>query len=86
MFGYPTGFVGGHLATCLHEHRWVVRLSEDARAELLDEPGAARFEPMPGRPMKEYVVLPEAIVGDRAALDGRVDRAVAFARTLPPKG
>ncbi len=86
MFGYPAGFVGGHLATCLHEDRWIVRLPDAARAQLLGEPGAASFEPMPGRPMKEYVVLPEAIAGDPAALDGWVDRAVAFARTLPPKG
>ena len=86
MFGYPAAFVGGHLTTCLHEHRWIVRLPDVARAALLDQPGAARFEPMPGRPMKEYVVLPAAILGDPAALDGWVDRAVAFVRTLPPKG
>jgi len=86
MFGYPAAFVGGYLTTCLHEHRWIVRLSDDARAELLRQPGSSPFEPMPGRRMKEHVVLPPAIVGDPAALDGWVDRAIAFVRTLPPKG
>jgi hypothetical protein len=86
MFGYPAGFVGGHLATCLHEHRWIVRLPDDARAELLREPGAAQFEPMPGRPMQEYVVLPPGGLRDPPALDGRVSRAVARVRTLPAKG
>ena len=86
MFGYPAGFVGGHLATCLHEHRWIVRLPDDARAELLREPGAAHFEPMPGRPMKEYVVLPQAIVGDPPALDGWVDRADRVRPHAPRQG
>ncbi len=86
MFGYPAAFVGGHMTTCLHEQRWIVRLPGDARVELLALPGATLFEPMTGRPMKEYVVLPPAIVGDREALEGWVDRAIAFVRTLPPKG
>jgi TfoX/Sxy family transcriptional regulator of competence genes len=86
MFGYPAAFVGGHLATCLHEQRWIVRLPDEARAELLGQPGAARFEPMPGRPMKEYVVLPAVLVADPSALDAWVDRAIAHVRTLPPKG
>lgn len=85
MFGYPCGFVGGHMATGLFEDRWFVRLPTPARAELLSLPGAAPFEPMPGRPMKEYVTLPPSVVGDPGAVDGWVDRAVAFARTLPPK-
>jgi TfoX/Sxy family transcriptional regulator of competence genes len=86
MFGYPAAFVGGHLTTCLHGHRWIVRLDDEARAELLGQPGAARFEPMPGRPMKEYVVLPAELAADPSAPDAWVDRAIAHVRTLPPKG
>jgi hypothetical protein len=85
MFGYPAGFIGGHLTTCLHEQRWIVRLAEGAREDLLAVPGAGPFEPMPGRAMREYVVLPPAIVDDPAAVEAWVDRAVAFVRTLPPK-
>ena len=40
---------------------------------------------MPGRPMKEYVVLPSDITADAVALDAWVDRAIALVRTLPPK-
>lgn len=43
------------------------------------------FVPMPGRPMKEYVVLPSDITADAVALDAWVDRAIAHVRTLPPK-
>ncbi len=86
MFGYPAAFLGGHMTTALHEDRWIVRLPEADRAELLAAPGAAPFEPMPGRPMKEYVVVPAALVADPTALDAWVDRAIAHVRTLPPKG
>jgi TfoX/Sxy family transcriptional regulator of competence genes len=85
MFGYPCGFVGGHMTTGLFADRWFVRLPEDARAELLGEPGAVPFEPLAGRPMKEYVELPARLVADPAAVDAWVDRAIEFARTLPPK-
>ena len=86
MFGYPAAFVGGHLTTALHEERWIVRLPDDARAELLAEPGAGTFEPMPGRAMKDYVALPPSMAGEPADVDLWVDRAIAFVRTLPPKG
>ena len=86
MFGYPAAFVDGHLATALHEDHWVVRLPDDTRAELLAVPGAAAFQPMPGRAMRGYVVLPSPMVGDPEAVDLWVDRAIAFVRTLPPKG
>jgi TfoX/Sxy family transcriptional regulator of competence genes len=85
MFGYPAAFVGGHMTTALHEDRWIVRLPEDARAELLGIAGAAPFEPMPGRAMKEYVVVPASVLADPPALAGWVERAIAHARTLPPK-
>lgn len=86
MSGYPAAFAGGHMTTALHEDRWIIRLPVGDRVELLAEPGAAPFEPMPGRPMKEYVVLPTILAADPTALDPWVDRAIAHVRTLPPKG
>jgi hypothetical protein len=85
MFGYPCGFVGGHMTTGLFGDRWFVRLPAAARAELLALPGAAAFEPTPGRPMKEYVALPPSVLDEPAAVDRWVDRATAYVRTLPPK-
>ena len=85
MFGYPALFVGGNLATGLHEASWMVRLGADDLASLLALPGARPFEPMPGRPMKGYAVLPVAVIDDDAALDAWVGRAIAFTRGLPPK-
>ena len=85
MFGEMAGFVGGNLVTGLHAGRWFVRLPEASRAEALSLDGATVFAPMPGRPMKEYVVLPPAVLGDSAALSVWLDRAVAYGRTLAPK-
>ncbi|HEU4673940.1 MAG TPA: TfoX/Sxy family protein [Candidatus Limnocylindrales bacterium] len=84
MFGYPSGFVNGNLVTGLFGDGWHVRLPEDGQAELLAA-GGRTFEPMAGRPMRGYVMLPPATLADDAALRGWLDRAVAFGRTLPPK-
>ena len=85
VFGYPCLFVGGNMATGLHGAAWFVRLAETDQAELLRLPGAGPFEPMPGRPMGGYAVLPSSVFADDPALRGWVDRAIAFGRSLPPK-
>ena len=58
MFGEIAGFVNGNMVTGLHAGRWFVRLTGDDKAEALALPGAGPFEPMPGRPMGDYIVLP----------------------------
>jgi hypothetical protein len=85
MFGYPAAFVGGNLFASLHGSDVVLRLPGDARAVLLNQPGAHIFEPMAGRPMREYVVLPPAIIADRPTLREWVDRAFQHAVGLAPK-
>lgn len=85
MFGYPSLFVGGNLVTGLYQATWMVRLPADGLAELLAMPGAMPFEPMPGRPMKGYAVLPADLLDDDPAIDGWVRRAIDHGRTLPPK-
>jgi hypothetical protein len=84
MFGYPAAFVGGNMATGLFAEQWVVRLTGVERAVAFDE-GATPFEPMPGRPMKDFVVVPPAVVADDAAIDAWVEKGLAHAASLPPK-
>ena len=84
MFGYPSAFVGGQLFTGLFRSSWFVRLPEAQREELT-RLGGSPFDPMPGRPMKEYVVLPEAIRADPGALRSWLERSFAYATSLPPK-
>lgn len=84
MFGYPAAFVGGNMATGLFADRWVVRLPDD-EIEAAKTRGAEPFEPMPGRPMKSFVAVPELDVTDDAAIAGWVERGIAHARSMPPK-
>ena len=86
MFGYPCAFTGGNMFTGLHQENLIVRLPEDERARLLREPGAAIFEPMPGRQMKEYVTVPAEVIEDREALRGWMTVALDYAASLPAKG
>jgi TfoX/Sxy family transcriptional regulator of competence genes len=84
MFGYPAGFANGHLFTGLFASSWFVRLPDDQRGELAAA-GGTPFEPMPGRPMREYLVLPSELAGDANAVEPWVARALAHAQQLPPK-
>jgi TfoX/Sxy family transcriptional regulator of competence genes len=85
MFGYPAAFTRGNLFASLHGSDVVLRLPDNARAALLAQPGARIFEPMAGRPMREYVVLPPAIVADGATLREWVDRAFQHVAGMAPK-
>lgn len=84
MFGYPAAFVGGNMATGLFADRWVVRLP-DTEIEPAKAAGADAFEPVPGKPMKSFVAIPEAEVEDDAAIRRWVERGLAHAASLPPK-
>jgi len=84
MFGYPAAFVNGNMATGLHGERWFVRLSATDTAELVGL-GGGPFEPMPGRPMRGYTVLPPSIAEDPGAAGAWVDRALDHVGGLPPK-
>ena len=84
MFGYPAAFVGGNMATGLFADKWVVRLP-DAEIETALAGGAGSFEPMPGKPMKAFVVIPAADVDDDGAIRSWVERGLAHARSMPAK-
>jgi len=84
MFGYPCGFVNGNMFMGLFADKMFVRLPEDSRAELMGI-GGTPFEPMPGRPMRDYVVLPEAIVTKPAELKAWAGKALRYGESLPAK-
>jgi TfoX/Sxy family transcriptional regulator of competence genes len=85
MFGYKCAWIGGNMLTGLFADEWWVRVSEPDRDALLALPGAHPFEPMPGRSMGRYVVLPAEVAADDAAVDAWLEKAIDFTRTLPPK-
>lgn len=84
MFGNVAAFVNGNMFTGLFGQELFVRLPEEDRARAIEEGGAA-FEPMPGRPMKEYVSLPPTWRDDSERARAWIERSREWASTLPPK-
>jgi TfoX/Sxy family transcriptional regulator of competence genes len=85
MFGGLSLFLNGNMFAGVHGAKIVLRLSEKDRADAQAEIGALPFEPMPGRTMKEYVVLPEPVWGDPDLFEQRLARSIEFVGALPPK-
>lgn len=82
MFGYPCIFVGGNMCAGLHQSAMFARLSPADAAAL----SAARpFEPMPGRPMAGYLLVPDEVLADEAALAALIGKAVDFTASLPAR-
>jgi TfoX/Sxy family transcriptional regulator of competence genes len=85
MFGYPAAFVNGTFFAGLFQDDFALRLSEDHRKEYAETFGAFPFEPMAGRPMREYVRLAPDLLKDAPKRKRWVAKSLAFARTLPAK-
>lgn len=85
MFGSPAAFGNGHMFAGLFGQQFFVRLGEADRQQLLNQPGARVFDPMGGRPMKEYVVLPTELLADRQRTGHWIQKALAYVQSLPPK-
>jgi TfoX/Sxy family transcriptional regulator of competence genes len=86
MFGSPVYTVGGNMFTGVHQRALFLRLSPADQAALIQAyPEAGPFEPMPGRRMKEYLVLPEALYRNEEDLDEWLNRGYQLAASLPPK-
>lgn len=85
MFGNHAGFVNGNMFLCLLGSQVAVRLDEPGREELLDIEGTEPFAPMPERPMREYVALPDAWRDDLPSAHAWVERSLEWVGDLPPK-
>jgi len=85
VFGYPCGFVHGHMTVGLHADAFFVRLSVEDQEILLKKPGGGYLEPMPGRPMRDYVLVPKSIREKKAELKKWISKAILHSRSLPPK-
>ena len=83
MFGYPALFLNGNMFAGTYQDKVVVRFGEERT--IAGATTAKTFEPMPGRPMKEYVVVPDVVVKSPAKLRAWVDKAHAYAKKLPAK-
>jgi len=86
MFGGLAAMVGGNMAGGLFARSVVVRLDDAGVQEVLALEGSGPFDPMGnGRSMAGAVMLPESVMDEADELRGWLVRAIAFARSLPPK-
>jgi len=86
MFGYPAYFFNGNMFVGVHGDKLFLRLSEADTAEIKkDCPSVTTFEPMPGRAMKGYVVLPKSLYSDNKAFNDWLGKSMKYAAELPPK-
>lgn len=85
MFGQPAAFANGNLCVGTFGTDLFVRLSESDAALLFKVAGVRLFEPMSGRPMKQYLVLPPALLEKPAQAKKWVTRSIEYVLSLPPK-
>jgi len=86
MFGYPAYFIRKHLFAGLFQDKLFVRLSPAQLAGLKGAiPDLRSLEPMPGRPMKDYTVIPTGLREDAGKMARLLDEAAEWCRSLPPK-
>lgn len=85
MFGNESAFVNGNMFFGLFGNDLFVRLSDEDREDLLKQKGASLLEPVKGRPMKEYALLPKAWWMQPETIRRWVSRALNYAGQLPEK-
>ncbi|MGB6501352.1 MAG: TfoX/Sxy family protein [Thermoplasmata archaeon] len=85
MFGQPAAVVNGHLFFGVFGNQLFVRLSDADRSEAGEIPGFLPFEPMPGRAMREYLILPTGWRSAPSRSRPWVARALRYASSLSPK-
>jgi TfoX/Sxy family transcriptional regulator of competence genes len=84
MFGGVGFLVNGNMACGVIKQDLIVRLSHEDSDAALKQAHVKVFD-MTGKPMKGWVlVAPDGVKTDRAR-QGWVDKAIRFARSLPPK-
>ena len=86
MFGYPAYFINKNMFAGLFQNNLFLRLSPEQAGTLRKSfPTLANLEPMPGRPMKNYYVLPEKLHEDAHKMQKVVEDAAGYCRSLPEK-
>jgi hypothetical protein len=85
LFGCPVWFLNGNMVVGAHQEDIFIRLSEEDREVEIEDGGAMSFSPMPGRTMKEYVVLPESTYISPEDFAGLLHKSIEYVSSLPPK-
>jgi len=85
MFGNLAAFVNGNMFAGLYGNDFFVRLSEEESQKLLKHEGASLFEPMKGRPMKGYYLIPRSWKVQQDLLRSWILKSRSSTSKLPSK-
>ncbi len=85
VFGHPAAFVNGNMCIGTFGPDVFLRLDRVDFERASRIPGARPFDPMAGRPMKGYLVLPTTFLKDASKSHEWIARSVRFASSLPAK-
>jgi hypothetical protein len=86
-FGSAYTAINGNMYSLISKHGVVgIRLAAPDHREFMQRYGAEVFRGDPAwPPSKEYVAVPDAMLGDTAALTPWLERSLAYAKTLRPR-
>jgi TfoX/Sxy family transcriptional regulator of competence genes len=86
MFGYPAYFINGNMFVGVHGDKLFLILSDADIAEIMKNcENVSAFEPMPGKAMKGYVVLPKSVYSDDKLFVEYLNKSIKYVSSLPPK-
>jgi TfoX/Sxy family transcriptional regulator of competence genes len=86
MFGYLAYFIDGNMFTGLFEEQVFLRLSNKDQSKFTEEySNAKHFEPVEGRKMKNYIVVPKEVYSSEEAFKHWLARSLEYTRTLPKR-
>ena len=87
MFWYPAYFINGNMFTGVHGDKLFLRLSDSDVTDIVKNCiEVTSFEPMPGRAMKSYVVLPKTVYFNNKLFAEWLDKSITYVSSLPAKG
>ena len=84
MFGGIAFLLHGHMCVGVLEDELVLRLGDERAAEALEEPHTRPMD-FTGKPMRSMIYVGPKGFRTEDDLRGWVERAVRFARSLPPR-
>ena len=86
MFGCPAYFANDNMISGVFENDIFIRLSEHDRKKINSESDEVMpFEPVKGRVMKEYVVLPDSLYNDPEKFHELLRSSYEYVSSLPQK-
>ncbi len=86
MFGCPVYFAKDNMISGVFENDIFIRLSEQDKKKIISESDEVMpFEPVKGRIMKEYVVLPDSVYNEPEKFSELLRSSYEYVSSLPPK-